>query len=117
MKLCKILLPTLALAFSGSLLAADDGSRVVTTFDGKPPFKRQVVSAAEAERMARDANDRAMPAVGDRVHVTQARARPPFDRRIVTVTAENAVEFARFEETAPRIDSGRRVGPPGKGFR
>jgi hypothetical protein len=120
MNLAKATITTLGLALCSSMAtAADSGTRLLTAFEGKPPFKRQIVTAEVADNMARDAAARrsALPAAGDRVHVAQLRARPPFERRIVTVSAENAVEFARFEEVEPRIDSGRRVGPPGKGFR
>jgi hypothetical protein len=120
MKRATALISILGLALCGSMAAAaDSGTRVLTAFGGKPPFKRQVVTAEVADTLARDAAARrsVVPAAGDRVHVAQLRARPPFERRIVTVSADNAVEFARFEEVEPRPDTGRRVGPPGKGFR
>lgn len=120
MKLSKAMLTTVALTLCGSMaFAAETGNRIATEFQGKPPFKRQLVSAELANGEARDAATRvrSLPAAGERLHVANVRSRPPFERRIVTVSAENAVEFARFEEVEQRVDTGRRVGPPGKGHR
>lgn len=117
MKLTHCVLTAMALALSGSLAAQDSGSgsRIATQFGGKPPFKRSIVSADSAAERATPA--RALPTVGERVHVAQFRARPPFERRIVEFDAESVAEFARFEEVKAPSDSSRRFGAPGKGHR
>jgi hypothetical protein len=87
----------------------------VTDFSGRPPFARRAVSAAEFARFE-ETKPRVLPAVGERLHVVDAKGRPPFRRQVVDIDASNAAEFARFEETRPTSGERRRFGPPGKGF-
>jgi hypothetical protein len=87
----------------------------VTDFNGRPPFARRAVSAAEFARFE-ETKQSVLPAVGERLHVVHAKGRPPFRRQVVDVDASNVAEFARFEETKPASGERRRFGPPGKGF-
>lgn len=117
MKLRNAMLMTVTLALYGAAASAADGdTRIATEFGGKPPFKRQIVSSEDhAAREAAGTTVRL--AAGERLQVADVGSRPPFARRFVTAGAEGPIEFARFEEAAPRVNSGRRMGAPGKGFR
>lgn len=88
----------------------------VTDFSGRPPFARRAVPTSEFARFEETKQPTVLPEVGERLHVVDARGRPPFRRQIVDIDADNAVEFARFEETRPSSGERRRFGPPGKGF-
>jgi hypothetical protein len=114
-----IVAAALALPVSGSALAgtkvyrALDGDRVmVITYGGKPPYSHRVVkvkdlSAAELERFKRTNADstpgrgKVGEKVGEKIRVVDRSGKPPFTQQVVTVTEENAAEFARFEETPP----------------
>lgn len=93
---------------------------VITDFRGRPPFKRQRVSAAEIAEFARfeeqpRSADESEPA--SRYVITDFRGRPPYRREYVS--AEEFADFARFEElTDQPADSNRstRRGPPGKPY-
>lgn len=54
------------------------------------------------------------------LQVVNYRGKPPFQRRIINLNDDNAVEFARFEErveTSPKTHTStvRKTGPKGKG--
>ncbi|MEM1438635.1 MAG: hypothetical protein AAF545_04525 [Pseudomonadota bacterium] len=77
-----------------------------TDFRGKPPFKRQRVSAASQEVSA--------PARAASTRV-DFRGAPPYKRHGIDTAPVERAEFARFEASEAEASPRRtRRGPPGK---
>jgi hypothetical protein len=93
--------------------AANARDASVTEFRGRPPFKRQRVSADEFADLARFEELPATRQAGARLRLVDFRSRPPYKRQ--RISADEVAELARFEETtaAAQVQQTRR-GPPGK---
>lgn len=86
--------------------ARADAVVLETDFRGKPPFKRQLVSAAN--------QDEAAPARAAAARV-DFRGAPPYKRHGVDTAPVERAEFARFEASEAEASTRRtRRGPPGK---
>ena len=104
-------------------LAPLTGDRVmITEFNGKPPFKRRIVSAdtLPATELARF-EPQSERAAGEgrrveRVRVVDWRGKPPFKRSIVEVDTADVTELARFEPAGDVRVAPARPRFPGKRF-
>ena len=90
---------------------------MITEFQGKPPFKRRVVSrdalsAVEIARLEPVIENIAVDQsrIGERVTLVDYRGKPPYARRTVEIDASNVVELARLEPAA--ADAPARIAPP-----
>lgn len=105
----------LAQAESPAEIGATQDDSLVTDFRGKPPFKRTLQSADEADATIARLEEVEAPEVGDRV--VEFRGKPPHRRSVVTESDVESATFARLEELAEEPAGKtlrKRAGPPGK---